>query len=79
MNEVRERRRLPRSIRKHLRQEKARLKRLLAPEEARDAIDRLVLRFRRGAAPPIEVTARQDGNRISGTRQAPTREDTGTS
>jgi len=54
MKGLHDRRRPSRSIRKHIRQEKARLRHLLPPAEARRAIDQLSVRFRRGAGTKSE-------------------------
>lgn len=67
MKEAHERKRLPRAIRKHLRHEKARIRHLLPPAEARRAIEQLVNRFRRmGAAPTVATTDRQGEDRAGG-------------
>jgi hypothetical protein len=47
MSEEAKHERLPRSVRKHLRQRKATLRRELPPEKAARAIDRLLREFRR--------------------------------
>jgi hypothetical protein len=48
-------RRLPRSLRKYLRNEKARLRRQLPAEEARRAVEQLLRGLRRAGAPPTDA------------------------
>ena len=52
--------RLPRSIRKHIRRQKAQLRRQLSAAEASRAIDQLVRRLRHDAGPPAEQRPQKD-------------------
>jgi hypothetical protein len=57
MSTARNTRRLPRSLRKHIRTEKARFRNTLPAEEAERAIERLVKRLRRAAGSTVETAA----------------------
>ncbi|HET6278530.1 MAG TPA: hypothetical protein VFG08_07090 [Candidatus Polarisedimenticolia bacterium] len=59
MNADRNNRRLPHSIRKRIRLEKARLRRELPAAEAKRAIEQLVRRYRRGGEPTPATPAEQ--------------------